>query len=324
MNWNKFAQFATGFTLINMKRRPKNVLWVTVFLCSTIFEMDLNVSSALTISSIAFPRREQRNIPNCITTMIRHRNIIMVIKQMPFFESHSAFSCRKNFCEIENIIQKETKLMNFVIKNHQVSGWRKENENRLNFFVSESISIRKGMNPISWQNQTNGRKFVSLSIALSGTKTSHRLSNTLLDTDQYYSYVSGHKYWNYFSYVLSVNLTNGMFSLVAIAQQKYQVQIETHCFAVTMIDFFTGALSLLVVHHQVRANLVIFLRHQLFLSFLFYRMLKIIVERIIDFTSESYFGFERVYLPSLTLLILSTYTTKKNNSETGHKCNTHY
>ena len=72
------------------------------------------------------------------------------------------------------------------------------------------------MNPISWQNQTNGRKFVSLSIALLRSKTSHRLSNTLLDTDQYYSYVSGHKYWNYFSYVLSINLTDGMFSLVAI------------------------------------------------------------------------------------------------------------
>ena len=91
-----------------------------------------------------------------------------------------------------------------------------------------------------------------------------------------------------------------------------------------MIDFSTGALSLLMVHHQVRANLVIFRDHQLFLSFLFDRMLKIIVEKIIDFTSESYFGFERVYLPSLTLLILSTYTTTKNNSETGHKCNTHY
>ena len=185
-----------------MKRRPKNVLWVTVFLCSIIFETDLNVSSALTINSIAFPRREQRNIPNCITTMIRHSNIIMVIKQMPFFEPHSAFSCEKNFCEIENIIQKETKMMNFVIKNHQVSGWRKENENRLNFFVSESTSIRNGMNPISWQNQTNGRKFVSLSIALLRSKTFQRMRDTLVGTTQYLLLLFwGYPYWNYFSCV---------------------------------------------------------------------------------------------------------------------------
>ena len=250
---------------MKIKRRPKNVLWVTVFLCSTIFEMDFNVPSAFTISSTAFLRREQRIKVNWIIRLTRLWNIITLIKLIPFRELHSAFNFGKCKITTSNVIKNETKIKILETANHNVSGWRKENENRWNFFVSESNSIRKGMNPISWQNQTNGRKFVSLSIALSGTKTSQRLSNTLLDTDEYYSYVSGHKYWNYFSCVQPINLTDGIFSLVAIVTATALSTSNKNSWFCFYDEWLFNRCVVCC------ANLAILLHHKLFLSFLFDR-----------------------------------------------------
>ena len=68
---------------------------------------------------------------------------------MPFFELHSAFNFGKLDIDAKTVMQKKTQFKSFVIVNHHVSGWRKENENRWNFFVSESTSIRNGMNPLN-------------------------------------------------------------------------------------------------------------------------------------------------------------------------------
>ena len=48
-----------------------------------------------------------------------------------------------------------------------------------------------------------------------------------------------------------------------LLQHKCQAQIETHCFAITMIVFSSGMLSVLMAYHLVRANLVIPHHHDL-------------------------------------------------------------
>ena len=188
-----------------------NVLRTMVSSGTAEFATDSKMSSASWISSIALRIWLLRSAVSWIIKTEMTWDTPIHWKQNVFKDACSPLAT-KLFGTISHMIMKMTPARLIIFRNADHHPSKQENANPWNFFVSGSISIRNGINPLSWQIRMNGCNFASPFIgALTTVRTSDQLrTKCFLGSEQ-------------FMPVLVCRMSNVCLDIVAMVTNKLTV-----------------------------------------------------------------------------------------------------